>query len=906
MVFKTNTLSVTESDISSDSLTTDSDSDEEHTGIQKSPTVKIFNTIPTVEIHDDAGDEIALDSLCPEENKLEVNVETSIPSLSDAPKSITSEKKSLNQPKTLPGLQKDYVHVELHDNKAKLSPENEQKGVINVSGQSTPSEHDSYIEHTTAAMTETELSDWARDSAVSDDFEDVEFELNPDFVSVRKNKQPKMVQNRNRNDIIIVKANIEEFDDVGHVCGRDKQMKDLKNKISLSENLSNVLSSIEFMDTGEETSSDEKILVEATMKNNGYVEFQNEDDIIEDSLNPNINDIVETVNPEIKESFNLENLSSHQKNTGYCIIGNEDNFGSQIIDLKESDIEKLKEKQNQIENEEDSLLVVETAETGTTTEENTCSDSTVKNMIEIVSEKEKKDLLNATSLINENRTLLDRIRDEQKSLETQEIKVVEEKQDVNNREYEEHCQRLQSKVEFGNVRDSIDIRKSKRKDKSELPPKPDLIQEESSSPVHITIIPDTVPLSPKSIYSKEEIQKVRDENQRLVQEMVMNKMKAQNRSLERKKRSRNSFSPSLSPSRPPFELNKSATTDISQLHKEEKDKRSSTFSTESSIYSTPDVLLTTNDTPKRRHISLEKSYTVTALSELNTSTPISSLKQHPRYFTKQLSIHSSFQSRPKNNASLPNMPLTNPEAFSLPDIQQALLKDDFKTPKAPPRQKHDELRRTAEKLRQEAKLKARLKSNEDLGLSPEDKLKKLREKIGKKGRQNENIDIHVQDSIESLVINTERRNSLLYSNDTLTKKRNNSFKRSKSGDDTFGSSDLRKLSYPVRTKSVSEISKSFTDSKLTEVDLNSKDEENRIKLQFYKSDPNLLTDTYVKVEKKSKTKDRERRKSITKLISEFFGKKKDGLKNTGAGSTSKSFLARISPKSKSKVVIFRF
>lgn len=701
-----------------------------------------------MKVHTDSGeilqfaaDSLVLDSLSPLSNQ-PIRSEIQTPSLSEPPKSISSERKVLNQPKTLPNIQNDGILPNVH---------NECHERALVSGQSTPSDHDSCIENTGAAMTETELSDWARDSAVSDDFEDVEF----DFDSIRRNKQPKALKSLITNKII-TKAYMEEFEDTGHVCGKG------------SDHLSSILNSIEFMDTGEETSSDEKVLVEASLKNNGYMEFHNEDDIVEDSLNPNINNIIETVNPEIRETLNLEELSSLEKNTGYCIIGDD----NQILKIKE--LEKSKEKLN--ENEEDSLLIVET---GTTTEENTQSDITVKNMV--------KDTIDTS--------------DENKASDEQEKD-----------EYQEHCQRLQSKVIFSNVRDSIDIRKSKRKDKSDTIAKPDLIQEEISSPQQ-NLQSNFSPKSLKNIYTKEEIQKVRDENQRLVQEMVMNKMKAQNRSLERKKRNRNSFSPSLSPNRL-FNLSKSATADLSP----NKDN----------ISVTPDVLLV-------NHTPLEKSQT---MSSINDYTPHRTPKHKPN-----LVLHSSFSLKPSAS-----------EAFSLPDIQQALKIDP---------------NRTAEKLKENARLKAQLMSNEELGLSPEDKLKKLKERIARRMKEKEAID--VQDNIESLVLNTERRNSVLYSNDTLAKKRSNK----------------------NRPKSVSEIIKPQLTG-FTSIEQN--------KLAFCKSDPNLLTEPYVKVEKKLKNKDRERRKSITKMISEFFGKKKEGVKSPN-NSTAKGFLSRISPKSKSKVHI---
>ncbi|XP_031346644.1 F-actin-monooxygenase Mical-like isoform X2 [Photinus pyralis] len=749
------------SDMSSDSLTS-SDSDlNQHSGIKKSPTVKI---IPRVEIHDDDGKIIANETV----TKPEGVIPEPTQDLKDT-KVVISEKKILNPPKALPNLENvlSDFHTELHESKIAMG---------NESSRSTPSDHESFIEQTAAAMTETELSDWARDSTVSDDFEDVEYELNPDLINVRKNKPPKGIRSLKNS---VIKAYIDEFDDLGHVCQK-------------SENLNNILSSIEFMDTGEETSSDEKLLLDACTKNNGYVEFHNEDDIAEDSLNPMFN-IVETVNPAIRQALDLENLSSYDNNTGYCFIGNEDNFGSEVISLKPSDLQKLKEKQSAFENEEDSLLVVDT---GTTTEENTCSDSTVKNFVEVCAKKETPHMIEA--LLEEKR-----VEDENQNND------VEKHQDLVNAEYQEHCQRLQGKFEFGNMRDSIEIRKSKRKEKP-VSSKPDLIQEEVSQVNNVELIP---PKTLQEIYTKEEIKKSRDENQRLVQEMVMNKMKAQNKSLERKKRSRNSFSPGSSPNKF-FELTKSPTADVflNMEHQQVENERLP-----------PDVLLSSNGSVINCHSEQQQ-----IIEEPQKISPI----------------------------------------VTLPDLQQKIVNGE-----------KSELRKS----------KTRLKSSDEL--------------ISKIGKENRSID--VQDSIEALVINTERRNSLLYATDTLTKKRKNSFKRSKSGEEPL-THNILNTSEPTRlalslcspenpmrsTKSVSEILKTFETADLRR-DLSCVDK----KAQFYKSDPNLLANAGK--EKKTKCKDRDRRKSITKLISEFFGKKREGAKGTNS-SASKGFLAKISPKSKSK------
>lgn len=797
---------------SSDSLSSESDSIEGDK-LAKSPSV-FFENIPRVEIHDTTGeiinDDMALDSLCVQEEPQ-----------SDLPKSINGEKKSLNQPKYLPGLEKTSIlpeeHETLHATHKAETPE-EQKA---SSGRSTPS-NDSGAEQATTALTETELSDWAHD-----DFEDPDFEL----TDKKTNKTANI-------------AELGEFDEISQLSAKQKRVKDLKNK-SITEAFNSALTSnlenIEFMDTGTETSSDDG----GQETNNGYVELKNEEEMAEDSLSPQINGIAEAAN---------------------LNVNTEDNkFGSECIDLKPADLEKMKQNHN-YENEEDSLLIVEA---GTTTEENTCSDSTVKNV---------------TEKLQEN-TEVSKPADAPPKKTTPEDNIT----------YEEHCQRLMSKVEFGNVKDSIDIRKSRRKSKSESPPKPDLIQEEKerSSPVSKDITLQLTPTvrPPNMLYKKEEIEKERDLNQKLVQEMVMNKMKLQNKSLERKKRNRNAFSPSGSPSRP-FDLSKSATTDIASKISSGSNtpNRNSTYSTSSSIYATPDVILPAKLSP------LQKSQTATTVSELSQkspddfeiySTPIAKELRPMR----PLSVFSSYIEKSQR--------ASNTEAFSLPDIKKAVKEEDLKTPVAPPRTKHEEAKRTVEKMKQNARARCRLLSNEELGLSPEDKLQKLREKVLKQEKENrsDNVDIHIQDSIESLVLNTERRNSLLYSNDTLKKKRNNSFQRSKSGEDASVEKKLelleQKCSKPTRTKSVSELAKK-SELKLSESPVQDD------KTFLHKSDPNLLADNK---KAKKKSKDLERRKSITKLFSTLFTKKKDASPNSGG---SKGFLSRISPKSKDKSKVLHF
>lgn len=789
---------------SEDSLSESSSSSDNE--VPASPNFHFIN-IPRVEVHTACDDDdLPPDSLCIEENKrIESSAEMHSSINSEQPKSIASEKKSLNQPKSLPTLENvlsDIHNVHIKKDDKNNSPDNE-KSLKTSSGRSTP---DSNAEQGTAAFTETELSDWARDGNVSDD---LEFELN---------EQQTQEQKKPKEDVKI--ADISEFEEIGHLCDKLK-IKEPREEQKPANILNSNLDNIEFMDTGTETSSDDGVVD----SQNGYVLFKDEDELAEDSLNPNINNIVEATNLHVNER-------EPYKNTGYCIIASEENnFGGEVIDLKPSDLEKLKQKQFLTEHEEDSLLIVET---GTTTEENTCSDSTVKNVTEIPSTPTVKPLIDNN---NSNKQRLEEKLAQVKAELTQNDQKSSQGTilDHSSVDFDEHCQRLQSKVEFGNAKDSIDIRKSRRKSKSEIPQKPDLIQEEKEkySPMHtvkdITLNLSPTVRTPDIIYKKENIMKERDVNQKLIQEMVMNKMKAENKSLERKKRNRSSSR--LSPSHP-YDLAKSATTDIvSQINLNNLDKsgRNSTYSTSSSTYATPDVLLTTNScSPLQNSTSLINVPDISGSSEV-FATPQTSIKERN---SRPLSVYATFAER-----KMAEIKSQQENKTSLPDIRKNLA-EEFRTPIAPPRQKYDDLTKTAERLKQDARIRARLLSNEELGLSPEDKLQKLREKVAKRGKENEYINSHIQDSIESLVLNTERRNSCLYSNDTLKNKKNSSFRRSKSGDCAINNSNT-KLSTCKDTK----------DSKNV-VNIGTKDGAKKI----FKSDPNLLNTEQLNVKTPKKVR----------------------------------------------------
>ncbi|CAG9824833.1 unnamed protein product [Phaedon cochleariae] len=568
--------------LSSDSLASDSENENP----------KQIHDIPRVEVE-----------LAPDSFSVEPKAQAS---LSDPPKSIASEKKSLNQPKTLPNLENllPEIHNSLH-NKYKMLEKNSESSKPESkslnSGLSSPES-----EQVTTALTETELSDWARDEVVSDDFEDGNFEVNEDFQKT-KGKLAKMA----------------EFDDPNIATENP-----LGDKTIITEAMNSILSGnvdFEFMDTGSETSSEDGI----NDSQRGYVLLKNDNEFAEDSLNPTINEVLEATNIYVGERI------------------------EQITDAS-GNIEQEKPEKPNAPGEEDILLIIEA---GTTTEENTCSDSTVKNVTEISVDKQnitRNKPSEIASSPNENISQ----------------KPLEKTQNVDsNIEFQEHCHRLQSKVEFSNVKDSIDVRKSRRKSK------PDLIQGElEQTPpqkgIALTLTPTI--RKPDILYNKETLKRERDTNQRLIQEMVMNKMKAENKSLERKKKKGTVLGQTS-----PRDLARSATADL--MPKSNVSRPSST----------PDVLLSTNYPLKN-----SKSVNITPNSQSPTKLKIHATRDSKNIFDDEFG------------------------------------KVDGETPKPPPRQNRqsDEAFRKLEKLKNAVRL-----SSEQENVEPPESLETPANKADKKG-----------------------------------------------------------------------------------------------------------------------------------------------------------------------------
>lgn len=179
------------------------------------------------------------------------------------------------------------------------------------------------------------------------------------------------------------------------------------------------------------------------------------------------------------------------------------------------------------------------------------------------------------------------------------------------------------------------------------------------------------------------------------------------------------------------------------------------------------------------------------------------------------------------------------------------------TPRTNAKKPAEETLTLTEQLREEARARARLKSNQDLGLSPEDRVQLLRKKF----------------HINLRELNDQDPNKC---DDTKFKERSTKLMTSKSVNDV---SILKNLS--------------------NDPDFISPVDEPLIgaKLQDYVSDPNLVQSPTtgssggagdeLRLRTRSKCKDRERRKSIIEKVSEFFNSRKKTEAQTGASSGSK-------------------
>nr|XP_024218471.1 F-actin-monooxygenase Mical isoform X3 [Halyomorpha halys] len=565
-------------EIESDSLSSEMSSSEEEESAESEGEGNLVSP-PKLEIHNSRGElmeeEVQLDSL----NIPDVcQAEPKRPELRDKLDLVPSSETGFAKVITVPSNETNGQVLKQVSTPAELFVTKEE---VNSDASSPPSP--SLKDDVTLGLTETELSDWARDEdgVVSETFDDLEYNINPQTISYKKHLAPR--SRRNARGTAPKIARTEEFDDeFTHVCGKNKPT-----------NLHNV-ENLEFMDTADESSDEDSGAINKIL-NRGYIQLVNPED--DDLPTP----VVEAVN--------------------YCL-------------------DTMTESKEDLDSR-----IGESTDTTATSEPTTIKDSPIEPPAQIV----KSD-----------------------------------SQDKINQEYEIYVQKMQGKISpFGNVRNSIDVRKSRKINKRSPPdslesvgaveaPAITTIEEVIPKQISIPIKKDDVkeepppspqpqPLTPKlglnspTTHRKlEQLNQERAKQKDLIHEMVMNRLIAQGKSPTERKQRRSIRTVLRSGDTPPAPVPK------------ERPK--------SEMFVTPAA------PPPIR----ERAYTVTTARRLAAKTGV--------------------------------------VASSLPDIHKACS-----TPGLPSELTVPNLRG----MREQARAKFKMMSDEELGLSPEDKIKKFKLKIQK-------------------------------------------------------------------------------------------------------------------------------------------------------------------------------
>jgi len=738
-------------DITSDSLISDSSaSDLEGGESDHKSKLLSFGTVgeltpPRVEIHDSGG-KLLSEAAVEERPKSDVNSDDIVaPSESVVPLYVAA----VNSVDPI---------VEVRS-KSTETPVSEHRSSSLTSGRSSPSTppsargDDSESYHNEATLAETELSDWAQDgdAVVSEDLEDVEFNIDPQYVTLRRHRKPKTIKRSGSGLSIPARiAKSEDFDfedDPGHVCGINKRITDAQEfseDVPLDTTLQSLtnMDNIEFMDTGEEESGPDDVFSatnRALLHNNGYIQFVSSVDD-EDLSTP----IVET--PTVAH----EMVPASVPPSVVLSECERDSDSLEAIDVlsQTEAVNKELVLASAGEDEENSIQPE-----GTTTEETTTS--------EVITVKDSPGDVPQTETADRDEVFYTPQQECTQSADGTCVEPLAASDDTTGAAYEEYVHCLQSHISpFSNVRDSIDVRKSRRRNKgiSQKPRTQELIAEASGSTSALPV--GSRFNSPDTSRKLEAISRERSKQKDLIHEMVMDKLLAQKKSPQEKKGkrpSRGSFNSIQPQTGQPGtgvtcgELNSGSHREVSQTPGD--GKTVAEIKTDVDIF-LPSPFVTTKTDNEEQHnvhqnMEVPSAESSTAAGEQTEQfyTPMTSFKVHPScsHLRQQpSSIHSSFRSgecaegsvSERNSSCLPETPLTNPEAFSLPDIRKALFNtslDMLRTPVAPAQMQRAVAKHTAERerVREEARIRARSKTDEELGLSPEDYIKILRQKVAK-------------------------------------------------------------------------------------------------------------------------------------------------------------------------------
>lgn len=706
-----------------------------------------------------------------------------------------------------------------------------------LAGMPTLHHSDSETEITGQGMTETEMSDWTADSdAISENFVDVEFALNSGKGTIKKNRK---VKSRKSNG------------------GESKQPKVTKTptppkqeypegECGILRNLA--IGEIDFMDTGSEESCVETLSTtnHAMLKNRGYVKFVDHQHNLNRQISYNAYDQprAKEKSPPIVEAINMEIVNVDFIEQGACILNNDlrtpvneeplDSLNGSIDDIDEDSLVMIDDK-NQVESlptvttTTEELTIVTSPESlpkSTPPQVNTTTpSSTVITSDSTPSERDLEPL--RFERFGERASTTSRVSREQ----------IEEMGG-----YEEYVKSLQMKIaQISSGRESLE-KKSRRKMS-----KGDLGDDNKNQDINHSIFPQAPRVDPPQSLSMklEELTKERTKQKDIIHDLVMDKLQAKKQinAEKRLNRSRNrSTFMETSPGR--FPPSPKAPESIS-----------------------PDAA------PK------------------NVITYRESVNNLKEFAGNKNNVHSTFNGSLEHQKSITNVSQGNSklgktQSFCYFTKQVPLKEDDsaFKTPVPPPRSRINsatDLTNTADKMREDARARARLKSNEDLGLSPEEKILLLRRRY--------NLMEHANGTPSSALFSNGRNKS----DDIKYREKKLSISKS--------FSDISRMHR--QSKEFSETLESLRNHShdfVSDPNLNDTVELDR---QIPKSNPTSPKTT------KSQRRDSERRKSLIQTVSDFFHKKKDQTasnKDLTSSSPTSASKDRLSETSSSTSMFSRF
>lgn len=669
---------------------------------------------------------------------------------------------------------------------------------------------DSETEITGQALTETELSDWTADDAVSENFVDIEFVLNSNKGTIKRNKKCKT---KKRAPLATNNAAIKTGD---YIAG--------------SLNYDN----IEFMDTGSEDSCVEtySTINKAMLRNRGYVEFVDHHDDVKDYMQykPDPGFISSPAPPSTLQSYNrtpiVEAINKELPKIdfieqGACILNNDFDLKTPINEvppmLGGGGIKNHVDHANDME--EDSLLMI-ASQTTTTTED---SDALTVVTSPLDSYPEKYENFSSDSTKTEEKKI-----EIEKLLEKTINNNIADRKEVNktpeDMSYEEYVRQLQTKIrEISTARDSLDMRKSRRKSSKgdEISASSQILSNSATPTKNLSIFQDST--QPTVTKKLEEITKERTKQKDLIHDLVMDKLQTK-KQLNAEKRLNRSRNRNVIFSSTQVSHNPHGADSCEMIHPIAPERRNS-----------------------KSKESTERRFSFNAtVSPIENKESIRPLSAHISSTPKILKTQSFCVNTTTNSRS----------PFS-----------EFRTPIAQPRTKTDQ---STDKAREDARQRARLKSNEDLGLSPEEKIKLLRKRY--------QLDMqHVPDPLKNKSDDMKFRERRLMS--------------SKSVNDITTvhqlATELRK-SYIETPQSTPQTPKHTSNN-----------------FDFSSSEYDL-----------KKAHSQKDRKGLIQTVSDFFHKKKDSKESSKESSPTKDKeitapdktrfgLFRLSPRSKSKVCVLK-